>query len=50
MLREVGVVGDRVEGWGVEFGEGGVCVLAMEAFLVAVDPVRWLAWVVLIEV
>lgn len=39
MLGEVGVVCYRVEGWWVEFGECWVGVLAVEAFLIAVDPV-----------
>ena len=38
MLAEVGVVGDGVECWGVEFGECRVGVLAVEALLEAVDP------------
>jgi len=38
VLREVGVVGYGVEGRWVEFGEGGVRVLAMKALLVAVNP------------
>lgn len=40
MLRKGGMVGYTVESWRVEFGERGVCVLAVEAFLVAVDPSR----------
>lgn len=38
MLAEIGVVGDGVEGWGVEFGERGVGVLAVKTLLEAVDP------------
>lgn len=38
VLGEVVVVGDGVEGGWVEFGECGVCVLAVEAFLESVDP------------
>jgi hypothetical protein len=38
VLGEGCVVGDGVEGWGVEFGECGVGVLAVEAFLEAIDP------------
>jgi hypothetical protein len=38
MLGECGVVCYGVKcGW-VEFGEGGVCVLAVEALLKAIDP------------
>ena len=38
MLAKVGVVGDGVEGWWIEFGEGGVRVLAVETFLETIDP------------
>ena len=38
MLGEIGVVCDGVEGWRVEFGERWVGVLAVETFLVAIDP------------
>ncbi len=38
MLGEVEVVGDGVEGWGIEFGECGVGVFAVQAFLVTIDP------------
>lgn len=40
MLGEGRVVGYGVEGWGIELGERGVGVLAVEAFLEAVDPGR----------
>lgn len=39
MLAEGGVVGYGVEGGWVEFGEGGVGVLAVETFLESIDPV-----------
>ena len=39
MLREVCVVCYGVEGWRVEFGEGGMGILAMETFLESIDPV-----------
>lgn len=39
MLGECGVVCNAVESGRVELGEGRVGVLAMEAFLEAVDPV-----------
>ena len=38
MLTEGAVVGDGVEGWWVEFGEGWVRVLAVEAFLESINP------------
>ena len=38
MLGECGVVRYGVERRWVEFGEGGVCVLAVKALLEAVDP------------
>jgi hypothetical protein len=38
VLAEVGVVGDGVEGWWVVLGECRVRVLAVEAFLKAVNP------------
>ena len=38
MLREIAEVLDGIEGWGVEFREGWMRVLAMETFLEAVDP------------
>ncbi len=38
MLGEVFVVGYGVKGWWVVDREGGVGVLAVEAFLIAVDP------------
>jgi len=38
VLGEVDVVGDGVEGWGIEFGECGVGVFAVQAFLVTIDP------------
>jgi hypothetical protein len=49
VLREGAVVGDGVEGGRVVFGECGVGVLAVEAFLEAVDPggvslVGWIGW------
>ena len=37
VLAPVVMVDDAVEGWRVQLGERGVCVLAMEAFLVAID-------------
>jgi hypothetical protein len=39
VLAEGGVVGYGVEGRRVEFGEGGMGVLAMETFLESIDPV-----------
>ena len=38
MLAEIAVVDDGVKSWRVELREGWVGVLAMEAFLKAVDP------------
>lgn len=38
VLGEVAVVGHTVEGWGVDFRERGVCVLAVETFLEAINP------------
>jgi hypothetical protein len=38
VLGECGVVRYGVERRWVEFGEGGVCVLAVKALLEAVDP------------
>ena len=38
MLAVVSVVLDAIECGGVEVGEGTMGVLAVEAFLVAVDP------------
>ena len=38
MLGDCGVVRYGVERRWVEFGEGGVCVLAVKALLEAVDP------------
>lgn len=40
MLGKVLVVVDGVEGRWVVDGERGVCVLAMETFLVAIDPAK----------
>lgn len=39
VLGECGMVGDGVEGGRVEFGKSRVGILAMEAFLVAINPV-----------
>jgi hypothetical protein len=39
VLGEGGVVGYGVEGWWVEFGEGGMGVLAVETFLESINPV-----------
>ena len=38
MLAEYGMIGHGVESRGVEFAEAGVCVLAMEASLIAINP------------
>jgi hypothetical protein len=38
VLAKGGVVGYGVEGGRVEFGEGGVGVLAVETFLESIDP------------
>lgn len=38
MLREVAVVGHRVEGWRVIYGELRMRPLAVQTFLVAIDP------------
>ena len=39
MLREVALGGYGVGGWGIEFGEAGMRVCAVQAFLKTVDPV-----------
>lgn len=38
MLGECGVVSDRIERGRIEFREGWMGILAMETFLIAIDP------------
>lgn len=38
MLTEIQMVGHGVKFWRIEFGERGMCVLAMEALLKPVNP------------
>ncbi len=38
MLAELWAIGYRVECWWVEFGEGGMGILAVKTFLESIDP------------
>jgi hypothetical protein len=44
MLGVVVVICYGVSCWGVDFGEGGVRVLAMKAFLKTIDPGVMISW------